>query len=138
MDPVLITGKVRITEDSDGRLLAVSLRSDDGRLFRVFLDAQGELLGLDMAGFRAEVHASLQERDDGTWLRVINYDEAEQGSHDGRTDDTDTGRDLQPALVRDDDLEDDENEDEDLDLDDEEDEDDDWYDEEDEEEDDRW
>ena len=119
MDLVLITGKVRISEDTEGRLLAVNLRADDGRNFHVFLDTQGELLGLDMAGFRAEVHAQLQEQTDGTWLRVVGFEEAAGGSPPDNDDPDDNGRDLQPALVSDktladdDDIDEDEDEDED-------------------------
>jgi hypothetical protein len=107
----VITGKVRISEDADGRLRAVTLKADDGALYRVVLDVQGELLGLDMAGYRALVHGAVVLKQDQSWLQVVAFDEAPSVPSASSSEDD------EPALVlvevEDDDDEDDDEDDDD-------------------------
>ena len=76
-EKVTVTGTVRVVEDDDGDITAVSIAAGN-TTYSVTLDEVGKKLGGEMAGKKVEATGTATEKDDTKWLTVQTYKELKE------------------------------------------------------------
>jgi hypothetical protein len=90
-----VKGEVVKMANKKGKLIGVQLKGEDGKTYKVYLNAKGKKMAKELAGKKAEVSAALIRK--GTkkkpilWLNVKNYKELEEEPKDEPAGEGDEG-----------------------------------------------
>ena len=75
---IIVDGKVSANKDKNSNVIAVSVITNSGEIFKITLDKNGKKLAEEMDGKWVEVIADVSRIGDDIWLEVIRFNEVKE------------------------------------------------------------
>lgn len=72
---IIVDGKVSANKNNNGNVIAVSVITNSGEVFKITLNKNGKKLAEEMDGKWVEVIADVSRMGDDVWLEVISFNE---------------------------------------------------------------